>query len=196
MNASPLLLVAKLAPWAAVSTAFAAALLDGPHLAHIAAEGWGSSSSRADGGDGGIDGGGGLQMLGEALLFVLGGGLASFALLMAEVKLLQITSSLTLGVMGTVKARLETSRPGLRVLDFCDARDSHAPSWEVLIAALLVALRAPAPTGDSPGLLGDVGVPRRPDPPQRHRPRALHRRHCKLPSLEKRRRRGARPRKR
>ena len=107
---SPLLLVAKIAPWSASSTILAALVMDGQRLHAILESGWdggiggdsgNASSSPGDEASGG--GSSGALMLGEALGFVFVGGLASFGLLMAEMKLLQLTSSLTLGVMGTFK---------------------------------------------------------------------------------------------
>lgn len=108
---SPLHLVAKIAPWSAVSSVLAAILVDGNRLVHLVLNGWSSSTN-----DIAEEGGGeevssslhehhhdGLTLLGGALGFILLGGIASFLLLLVEVKLLQLTSSLTVGVLGTVK---------------------------------------------------------------------------------------------
>lgn len=112
---SPLLLVAKIAPWSAICTCLAALVLDGKRLWRIFEHGWvghestyGEQTSGSEDKDvGGSDGTSGSTMIFEVLAFVFVGGLASLLLLMAEVKLLQLTSSLTLGVFGTVKEILQ-----------------------------------------------------------------------------------------
>mmetsp|Transcript_38110 Transcript_38110/g.75340 ORF Transcript_38110/g.75340 Transcript_38110/m.75340 type:complete len:427 (-) Transcript_38110:330-1610(-) len=102
-SASPLLLVAKIAPWSAVSTVAAALLVDGNRL-HTFIAGRGASHADAESGR---ESSSDWSMFVEGLGFVLIGGVASFFLLLAEVKLLQLTSSLTLGVLGTVKEILQ-----------------------------------------------------------------------------------------
>ena len=99
---SPLLLVAKIAPWSAVFTCLTALALDGKRLWRIFEYGWVGPQS-INGEQNSVDGTSGLTMFFEVFAFVFVGGIASLLLLMAEVKLLQLTSSLTLGVFGTVK---------------------------------------------------------------------------------------------
>jgi hypothetical protein len=113
---SPLHLVAKIAPWSASSAVLVALLVDGRRLVDIFFNGW---SNQGGGGGGGQDSqevGGvaeesehhhdGMKLLGGALGFIFMGGIASFFLLLVEVKLLQLTSSLTVGVLGSVKVRV------------------------------------------------------------------------------------------
>ena len=102
---SPLLLVAKIAPWSAICTCVAALVLDGKRLRQIYEFGWvgpeslGSEPSTVD-----TDA---WTLFSEVIAFVFVGGLASLLLLMAEVKLLQLTSSLSLGVFGVIKEILQ-----------------------------------------------------------------------------------------
>lgn len=120
---SPLHLVSKIAPYSALSSVIAAVIVDGNRLLGIFAHGWSSNSGEMnsidsiDGSDtgsyvgsdiGSVDMSGEhhydeLKLFGGAIGFILLGGLASFLLLLVEVKLLQLTSSLTVGVLGTVK---------------------------------------------------------------------------------------------
>jgi hypothetical protein len=112
---SPLHLVAKIAPWSASSAVLVALLVDGRRLVNIFFDGW-SNQEEEGGGQGGQKAGGGteeaehhhdgMKLLGGALGFIFMGGIASFFLLLVEVKLLQLTSSLTVGVLGSVKVRL------------------------------------------------------------------------------------------
>ena len=120
---SPLLLIAKFAPYGAVSTVIAAlvlegreffALVEGAFLSDDAqSSGGGSSSSSTSAEDGEVEEasfstqGGGISLLIEITGFFLVGGILSFLLLVAEMKLLQLTSSLTMGIFGTVKEVLQ-----------------------------------------------------------------------------------------
>ena len=97
---SPLLLVSKIAPWSAISTLIAASIIDGSRIYRIAAYGWDGDKITETPESG-------TKIILEAVGFVLVGGIASFLLLLVEVKLLQITSSLTLGVLGTIKEVLQ-----------------------------------------------------------------------------------------
>lgn len=96
---SPLLLVAKVAPYSAFTALSAAILFENRKLFDAASGKWQSSNVLV-----GIEG---WASLIQAVMFIFLGGLASLALLLAEVKVLQLTSSLTLGIMGTFKARLK-----------------------------------------------------------------------------------------
>ena len=100
----PLVLIAKIAPFSALATILAAGLTEGPRLARLHRSGWeGPRGYEAGEGDSGEAGG--WDMVGQVLVFVLAGGVATFVLLLTETQLLEKTSSLTLGVLGTFKVR-------------------------------------------------------------------------------------------
>ena len=101
---SPLLLVAKIAPWSAVCTSVAALVLDGKRLWQIYEFGWVGPETIEQSG---LNDTNAWTLFTEVLAFVSIGGLASLLLLMAEVKLLQLTSSLSLGVFGVIKEILQ-----------------------------------------------------------------------------------------
>jgi solute carrier family 35 protein C2 len=101
---SPLLLVAKIAPWSAVCTCVAALVLDGKRLWQIYEFGWVGPETIEQSG---LNDTNAWTLFTEVLAFVSIGGLASLLLLMAEVKLLQLTSSLSLGVFGVIKEILQ-----------------------------------------------------------------------------------------
>mmetsp|Transcript_20411 Transcript_20411/g.46120 ORF Transcript_20411/g.46120 Transcript_20411/m.46120 type:complete len:442 (-) Transcript_20411:141-1466(-) len=102
----PLVLIAKIAPFSALATILAAGLTEGPRLARLHRSGWegprGYEASEGDSGEAG-----GWDMVGQVLVFVLAGGVATFVLLLTETQLLEKTSSLTLGVLGTFKELLQ-----------------------------------------------------------------------------------------
>mmetsp|Transcript_19016 Transcript_19016/g.24810 ORF Transcript_19016/g.24810 Transcript_19016/m.24810 type:complete len:408 (-) Transcript_19016:134-1357(-) len=98
---SSLHLVAKIAPWSALSSVLVALLCDSHRIYHITQDGWQNKDTDDDTKISGT------YMLTGALVFIVVGGIASFLLLLVEVKLLQLTSSLTLGVLGTIKEILQ-----------------------------------------------------------------------------------------
>lgn len=99
---SPLLVLYHMAPWSAVSTIVLSLLLEGRQLLHQ------MGSSHEDSG---------WVLAAEAVGFTCFGGVVSFFLIIVEVQLLQLTSSITLGVFGTVKELVQIV---LAILVFSD----------------------------------------------------------------------------